>query len=443
MSGRLVSIPNAIEWHDGMLLTPQHFDDLTLRLEGLLEHAASMAAPFNWGVSTLEVGEAELLDGFFTVKELEAVLPDGFPVWHDARTSAQLQLHLETLEPQFKLGVFTVYAALPAHRDSADRLWRFEPAEPTRQEQAQAETSETVPIPRLQPRLQLIASHTPLGSRYSSLPLAQLQYRGGTYTQVDSFVAPTQKLGLESPITRQCVSMLRRVREVAIVLQQQWRSLSAQERENQDLSRRTAVQQLVAMLPYAEALCEVGEVHPFQIFLALCTLAGHTASISSEPIPPNFAPYNHANLQGSFLQVLRFIEQALAENSSENYTGIPFQYGDDSFYLLFEPSWKGRKLVLALTGGEAPAADVLSWGEHALIGASILQDSMPDRRSLAARRVHGDREQGLFVRPGTLLFELFNDDEFVRGGEMFEVSSGQFGRTEGRPAEMMLFVMQA
>lgn len=442
MSGRLLSIPNPIEWHDGMLLSPQHFDDLTLRLEGLLEHAATLAAPFNWGISTLEIDEAGLLDGFFTVKELEAILPDGFPVWHDESDGSTLQLQLDTLDPPFRIGVFTVYAAIPAHRDGAGRLWRFEPVESKEQGQSDADSPETAPIPRLRPRMQIIASHTPLSLRYSGIPLAKLHYRNGAFAAIETFAPPTQKLRLDSPITRRCVELLRRMREVAIVLQQQWRSLSALERENQDLARRTAVQQLVAMLPYAEAILEVGEVHPFQIFLTFCMLAGHVASISSDPIPPNFAPYSHLDMEGSFSHICGFIEKVLAENTSGDYIGVPFQSSEDGFYLLFEPSWKGRKLILAMQAGDTPEAQVIAWGEHALIGASILQDGMRERRVLGARRVHVERELGLFTAPGMLLFQLFNDDEFVQGGEMLEVSSGHFGQPVGKPLQMTLFVMQ-
>lgn len=443
MSARFPSIPNAIQWHDGMMLTPQHFDDLTARLEALIEHASRMAAPFNWGVATLSIGEAELLEGTFSVTELEAILPDGLAVWTDTRSQAPLKLQLDTLEPAFKSGIFTVYAAVPAPREGADRLWRYEPVEEPIEQQAANDESDAPPIPRLQPRLQLIATPGALPSRYVGVPLAQLQYRNGAFARVDSYIPPTQKLRTTSPVARQTISLLRRVREVSIVLQQQWRSLSSSERESQDLARRSAVQQLVATLPYAEAIVEVGEVHPFQVFLALTQMAGHVAGIASDPIPPNFQPYNHLNLANSFSEVITFITRVLAENTSEDYIGVPFLPGDDSFYLLFEPSWKGRKLVLALAAPDLPADQVKAWGNSALIGASILQDSMRDRRILGARRAFTEREQGLYTPPGTVLFQLFNDDEFIRGGEMLEITGGKSQRGIGKPADMTLFVMQA
>jgi type VI secretion system protein ImpJ len=209
-----------------------------------------------------------------------------------------------------------------------------------------------------------------------------------------------------------------------------------------DLARRGAVQQLVAVLPYSEALLESGEQHPFQIYLALCSLAGHLASIATDPIPPSFSRYNHLDIAASFSEVLGYLRKIIQENSSENYTGIPFLHGDNAYYVMFEPSWKGRKLILAMRTGNIPRQDVVTWGEQAVIASSILQDSMRERRMLGARRVQIEREPGLFSGPEVVLFHLTNDNQFIQGGEMLEVGGGPSSRPVGEPVEMTLYVMQ-
>lgn len=439
----LVAVPGPIEWHDGMLLTPQHFDDLTVRLERLLEHASVTSAPFNWGVFRLGIGEAELLNGSFNLTELEAILPDGLTVWHDARMGTSLALDLSALDGDFKIGPFMIYAAVPAHREGEDRTWRYEPTQPSREDLQNAETAGQPSIPRLAPRLQLIASHTPPPSRLVSVPLARVQYRAGAFAILDGYVPPARLLGTDSELMGTCATLLRRVREVAVVLQQQYRSLSAQERQDMDVARRTAVQQLVAMLPYSEAVLEAGEVHPFTVYTTLCAIAGHVSSISSDPIPPSFPRYNHMDIAASFAEVTGYISKVLSENSSADFTGVPFQHGDGSFYLLFEPAWKGKQLLIAMRGDGKITPDLLSWADHALIGSSILQDSMRQRRILGARRARVEREAGLFVGPDTALFRIGNDDEFVQGGEMFEVAAGSTGRIAGEPVEMTLYIMHS
>ena len=44
----LNDIPEAVQWHEGMLLAPQHFQLSARRGEALLGYALGAAAPFAW-----------------------------------------------------------------------------------------------------------------------------------------------------------------------------------------------------------------------------------------------------------------------------------------------------------------------------------------------------------------------------------------------------------
>ena len=43
-------IPAAIHWHEGLLLTPQHFQQLTSRHEALVQYSAAVYSPYCWGL---------------------------------------------------------------------------------------------------------------------------------------------------------------------------------------------------------------------------------------------------------------------------------------------------------------------------------------------------------------------------------------------------------
>ena len=73
---RANELPAAIQWHEGMLLAPQHFQQLSLRQERLLHYHASHLAPFHYGVIRLRLDNALLLEGTIRVLELEAILPE-------------------------------------------------------------------------------------------------------------------------------------------------------------------------------------------------------------------------------------------------------------------------------------------------------------------------------------------------------------------------------
>src|ERR1700755_1596492 len=81
-------IPEAIQWHEGLMLAPQHFQQLSLRHESLLHYVAGAIAPFNWGVSregSFMTDKSALADGKLRVMRLDAVMPDGLVVCYDAR----------------------------------------------------------------------------------------------------------------------------------------------------------------------------------------------------------------------------------------------------------------------------------------------------------------------------------------------------------------------
>ena len=79
---RARDLPDAIQWHEGMLLAPQHFQQSAQRQEGLLSYHASAQTPFYWGIRQLEIDTDKLVAGIFWVRRLEAVLPDGLLVTH-------------------------------------------------------------------------------------------------------------------------------------------------------------------------------------------------------------------------------------------------------------------------------------------------------------------------------------------------------------------------
>lgn len=42
-------IPSPIQWHEGMMLAPQHFQQAASRTEELLHYHLMSANPFHWG----------------------------------------------------------------------------------------------------------------------------------------------------------------------------------------------------------------------------------------------------------------------------------------------------------------------------------------------------------------------------------------------------------
>ncbi|HZY71786.1 MAG TPA: type VI secretion system baseplate subunit TssK, partial [Edaphobacter sp.] len=421
-------------------------EELTFRQEDLSQyHAASR--PFNWGVSRLAVDETQLLQGRFTLLDLEALMPDGLPIWVDTRGLSQPALDLESLETTFRQQPFFVYLAAVAQKGSAKgerdlRYMAISEGEEAQAGKTEEEENGAGVIPRLRPRFHLIASHTPLSEKYVGMPIARVGFRNNVWALMDDYVYPLQRVSEDSLIGRQCAGALRRIRELALTMQDQWRNSSAEERLQAQRDQPLMMRSLVVGLPLCEALLSSQAAHPFQLYLAFCMLAGHLSSIASESVPPVFPAYNHSDLVASFAEVLRYIDKVLSENDSHEYLGVPFQYKDGIFSLLFAPEWKGKHLVLALRAQKEHEDTLAAWCESALIGSRKLQEGMRDRRVLGANRSRTLSERGLFSGAGTVLFHLEEDSGYILAEEPLDIASGPASERTHIPVEVTLYIYQ-
>jgi predicted component of type VI protein secretion system len=110
-------IPAAIQWHEGMLLAPQHFQQLTWRQEALLHYHMKAATPFHWGVCHLEIDKTLLVGGTFRVLELEAVMPDGLVVTYGRSNDDKdepLEADLSPYTEEMRQASWPVHLAVPA-----------------------------------------------------------------------------------------------------------------------------------------------------------------------------------------------------------------------------------------------------------------------------------------------------------------------------------------
>src|SRR5215212_5714386 len=105
-------IPDSIQWHEGLLLTPQHFQQLSLRHEALLQYSAATISPFYWGIRYLKIDPTSLVGGILRVLELEAVMPDSMVVSHGLRRSDELQVDLTPYAEQMKVKAMPVHLAV-------------------------------------------------------------------------------------------------------------------------------------------------------------------------------------------------------------------------------------------------------------------------------------------------------------------------------------------
>ena len=442
MSAR--ELPAAIQWHEGMLLAPQHFQQMALRQEDLLAYHAAALSPFHWGVCRLEHDGDRLIAGTFCLTALEAVLPDGLVVaWQSGGAGGDLSCALAPQKEAIKQRPQTVWLVVPArhsgHSPVRGELPRYESFETTGV--ADENTGEgEVAVPRLRPRLGLLLSADPPPAKYVSLPLARVSYQNEAFS-LAGFVPPALSVPVSSPLGELCQGIAKRLREKAVFLSERVRNPSAAGRAPQLLDTKAMIQSLVSSLPRFEAVLGTGLAHPFTLYLALLDAVGHVAGVDRALVPPALDRYDHADPWPRFVAARDFILTAVDEGIVESYTGHPFHREGDVFSLTFKEDWRNRSLVLGVSGATgARERDLVAWMEVCLIGSKERIPSLRDRRTLGAPRKRIDGDGDLVPPVGVVLFALEAPPELVEPNQPLQIVDVGASGTAQRPVGIVLYV---
>jgi type VI secretion system protein ImpJ len=423
-------IPEAIQWQEGMLLSPEHFQQLVRRSEELLYFQLSSLAPYFWGVRTREIDQPKLVGGMFSVLSLEAIMPDGLVVSYEKGEKPEI-VEIQLL-PQHE--PITIHLAVPARTPMAIKgdLPRYQDVEG--EAVVDEETGEKrTTIPRLKPRLELLAGDVP-PSKYVSFPLAQVEYTNTGFKLTD-FVPPTPVISTLSPIWKMCSETAAKIREGADSLARQVPLL---------LETRSQIQCLVAALPHFEVGLATGLAHPYELYKAFCLLAGNLAGLGNNVVPPQFKPYNHRDLRATFIDVQAYAWRMMREGVHQDYQEFRFALKNGMFILdRFRAEWKGRKLFLAMRGASTMSGkDVTDWGTQCRIGSASVMQSLHDQRVPGAKRDVSQGDETLSPPLGTILFSV-EDSDVIRPDQSLLVVDDGGAAGKMRPTEVTLFVKKS
>jgi len=430
-------IPDLIQWHEGLLLTPQHFQQLSSRVESLIQALPGWYVPFYWGVRSFDYDRTDLSAGVLTVRELDAVMPDGLHVNITERDN--LQLDLRPMAGGFRQAPLQIHVAMPIANGQPNVLHRFTSyaGEPV----ADENTGEGgVAIPRLRPQLSLVAAAQP-PARFTSFPLIEVRCEGETFLPT-AFIPPTLAVTAGSPLARKCGEVSERLRVKAIELAE--RAILAPQSAFA-AEARSQLHSLVSALPAFEAVLRTDAAHPCALYIEACRLAGHVAVLSHGLLPPVFPAYLHNDPRKSFDLVLQFVNQAVDEGVPDTVRRFAFLQEQDTFRLPADAAWTPAfgigslsRLVLAVRC-EADRDQIVAWGDNCVIGGQSTVAALLARRVLGLRRRYAEHIGELRPPRGLHLFELVPDAEVLTAGDDLLV----LGTSAGvRPEAIYLYVYE-
>jgi type VI secretion system protein ImpJ len=436
---RALDLPAAVQWYEGMLLAPQHFQQLAQRQEELLHYRTGLASPYAWGVQSIRIDPVLVGQGVLRVLELEGVMPDGLVVSHgpgDADLQMDLRPHLE----EAKRGALRVHLVVPADKRSGTRadgdLARY--VSSTEAQAADENTGEIIPVAVIQPRLRLLAGDAP--ARYTALPLLAVRAEGDAFV-LDEYAPPAPSIQPGSPIARLCEEVVVRLREKAMYLLETIDNAVAVSQTPIVEHGERILPHLVAGLPAFEAVLRSGRPSPFALHVALAGLAGHVALLGVHPLPPTFSPYDHADPRRGLRELSSFILRTVDEGVSEAYLLVPLELDREVFRVRVDPAWLTRELVLGVLGQPGTTEkQVTDWMAAARIASEGRILNMREMRILGAGRARVDRRQGLVPKRGMRLFSLQADPAFLSPNDTLIIENAAEWPVAPPPAQIFLYV---
>ncbi len=436
-------VPDAVQWHEGMLLSPQHFQQAAIREEILLQYHVAATSPFHWGVRRLRVDPMSLPDGTFRIIELEAIMPDGMLITHEAGDSTELSVSLRDAAAAAPDAALMIHLVVPSRRaggvagSAALARYASYEADPV----TDLNTGEgELTIPRLRPQPMLFIADAP-PDKYVSIPLAQVVYRDEAFVPTD-FIPPLLAVTPQSELGKLCANTARRVREKSVYLGDRARATDVASRSALLLDTELMAEALSMGLPPVEAVLGTGVSHPYPLFIQMCAFAGLSSAAGRAVVPPVFRPYDHGNLRATFAQIATFIDGILDE-IHEEYRTIPFTASGSTFELALDASWlRGQNLIIGAVGQAGTAeSDTAAWLDGSLIASDRRMGALRDRRVRGPNRapLASPDSMGIAARRGEVVFTVAIDPQYVEAGQKLQIMH-QMDSTPGHPREIVLYV---
>lgn len=460
-SYQYISVPEPVDWRQGMLISPQHFQQQDAYIERLTTHKMFVSQPHYWGLTDISIRENDLASNKIVIDRLNGILRDGQIIeisggrrleaelpdpntLSDSEDDQGLDVHVKNhirnqssdKQINVRIGVFrsdstseASFQKRPQQRfHSVD--YRNVPDENNANQTidmrkkrvfVQIFIDEEVPdifetitlfsLVRAQTGYKLAAQHPPmLDARVSQILFAK-----------DSIWAKTEDL----------VTAIKN---------------KASEMEGANIKRSAEVHSLSMMLskvPALEVLLQMEMVHPFQLYMALVDLAASVVSMSLSNKPLSPARYEHDAPNKCFEKIFARLETHL-EAIKPDFTTYIFdnEDGKEGQYSLDLPDGVDLKqLIIRVVPekGQHPGA-LLPWIEKAKIAPATQMDRIRKRRlNGLSRKVLTNKKCEALGLPATGLTLVLSNE----GNEAKIIARAKLqiqGSSEDYPAKIYLCV---
>lgn len=429
-----MKLENKVVWERGVLMLPQHLQQMERYQEALGAARMDALQPNAWGVLELQLDEHALRDKkVIKLDRFRGILSDGTPVAVDA------PMVIEAMDPPAGGGARGIYLALPFEEPKVNNypadphgphLRRYAVA-PVELHDSATDEPRSDQVRLATPLVRLMDEGAPQLERCARIKIAEVRQGASGPVFDTTYVPPCIRVSA-SPVIRLRLEALRRLAEVRLgeLLERRRFDTDGQvEWAAADITRYLRMSAINSLLPSLHYLEASADLPPSQVFLLLTQAVGQLATTSAAVDMRTPFPFDFYRLRESFEPVLRAAEQLLNEVGERQYLEVDLEYRQGLFVASLEdPRMHGlQRYVLAVLASEAPGRVIQDLETSAKLSSpdvvrSILMPNLPGTPIAAIADHEADPRRKLPTQinrqPGWLYFSV--PAPGVEGGQWWD-----------------------
>jgi type VI secretion system protein ImpJ len=373
-----------VQWHEGMLLSPQHFQQSDSHVQHLLSVFGAASSAFAFGVYELKIDTSALASGVVRVLKARGIFQDGLHFDFDAVYDRPLEKNLADYFTANSAAV-RIYLAVPARRDGENELIgdmaRYYSAEIANiSDENTGENAINIPI--LKPRMKL-ALENEVDARYVSFPIFEAEKSVDGGIVASNFLPPYIAVDEHSKIVEMCREIAQAIRGKASYFSDRKDNYSRTATDETMASLRLLIQ---AALPL-ESIIRLNGIQPFEIYKCLLEAVSKIVSINPTQLIPRFPVYDHKDLYKTFDSLLQYARDILSR-LKQQYDIVHFDRDGSVFKLQMKKEWLEKdELTVGIQKSFSTSDDeILAWIGGAQIASESMLPLIRDKRVLGAER---------------------------------------------------------
>lgn len=308
-----------VVWSEGMLMSPQHFQQQDLYHEAVVHERLAAVAPQSWGLLELELDVRALEAGQVALRLFAGVLPGGTVLrFRQGELEAPSVRAIEQHFPAHR-EMLEVHLGLPLERAGSLSYARSE-SERSRAryivdgravlDTVSPDQSETIDFAR---RNAVILFGDEARDDYESVKLAEIvRDRSGKLCFSTTYIAPCAVIGAAPCITDGLRALLgacvAKRRAVADELRHRGTSV---EYGPDEVTRFLALSALSGAIPLAKHFAETPTASPYQVYRFLLQFAGQLSAFSVDDDPAALPSYSHLDGRSTFQPLFAHLRASL------------------------------------------------------------------------------------------------------------------------------------